>query len=333
MTSSREPKTNYTRRFLGLGLFIIVLFGGYSAGWFWFAGRSEEAVRAAIADFNGNGIAADCVNPGIKGFPFRIGLTCDRVEYEDSRQRISASAGNLRTVAQIYQPSRALVELDGPLRVTAPDLPQLQFDWELLHASARLANPVPQRLSVEARKLTGQASFTDGVPMPLFAAENIQTHLRPNGADLDLAATFDGLVIDPAALQGRKLPPLDGSADTSLANGVEMVAKSDLRLRGRTGTIRSMTLTTGGSAGVSVSGPWSVAGDGLIDADLTVKILDPRKLSAILSEAIPEERERIEAALSGLAALGDAPTLPLKIASGKATLGFIPLGMVPAVAR
>lgn len=333
MTSSQETKTTYSRRFLWLGLFIVLLFGGYSAGWFWFAGRTENEIRKAIADINRDGVSASCVNSTVQGFPFRIGLFCDRLEYEDTRQRISATTGNLRTAAQIYQPARTVLEIDGPLRLTAPDLPELEFNWDLLHASARFANPLPQRVSVEARKVTGQASFTDGAPIPLFTAEDVQSHFRPNGADIDLAATFTGLVIDPRALQGRKLPVLDGSADTSWTNGVEMATSAGTSLRGQAGTIRSMTITSGGNTGAAVTGPWSIGDDGLLDADLRVTIQNPRELSRLLAEVIPEQRQQIETAFAGLALLGDAPSLPLKVVKGKATLGFIPLGMLPPLAR
>lgn len=333
MTSSQEPRPKSNRRFLWLALFIAVLFGGYSAGWFWFADRAGREVQERIAELNRNGVTVACANSEIKGFPFRIGLFCSRLEYENSAQRISVSAGNLRTAAQIYQPMHTVLEVDGPLRVTAPDLPQLQFDWDLFHASARIARPLPQRVSVEARKLTAQAAFSDGAPMPLFAAEDVQAHVRPNGNDVDLAGTFTGLVIDPQAVEGRKLPPLDGSTDATLNNGVSLIEAGIQGLRGQSGTIRSMTITSGGSAGAALSGPWSVGDDGLIDANLRVTIHNPKQLSEILSTVIPEQRPRIEAALSGLAMLGDAPTLPLRITKGRAVLGFIPLGLIPPVER
>lgn len=331
MSSSQQQQTRSSRRFLWLGLFIIVLFGGYSIGWFWLAGRADREVRQHIAEVNRDGVSLDCVKPEIKGFPFRIGLFCDRVEYENTALRISASAGAFRTAAQIYQPMRAVLELDSPLRVTAQDLPQLQFDWELLHASARIANPLPERLSVEIRKLAGEAEYSDRAPMPLFTAENVQTHLRPNGENIDIAGTFTGLVIDQKLLDGRKLPPLDGSADASLTNGVALVRGGEKSLRGQAGTIRSLTLTSGGTTGAALSGPWSIDADGLLDADLRVTIQNPRELSRILAEAIPEQRQQIETAFNGLALLGSAPSLPLRVAKGRAMLGFIPLGNVPAV--
>lgn len=331
MPSSQQPKPNSSRRFLWLGLFIVLLFGGYSAGWFWFAGRAESEVRKAIATVNRDGVSLECANPQIKGFPFRIGLFCDRLDYEDSGRRLSASAGNFRTAAQIYQPMHSVLEIDGPLRLSAPDLPQLQFDWELLRASARIARPLPERISVETRMLSGKAAFIDGVAKPLFSADETQTHLRPNGTNIDLAGTFSGLQIDPQAIGGRTLPRLDGSADTTLNNGVALIESRQPALRGQSGTIRSLTLTSGGTSGVALSGPWSVAADGLVDADLKVTIQNPRELSRILSEVIPEQKKQFETAFTGLALLGDAPTLPLKIVRGKATLGFIPLGMVPAV--
>ena len=331
MPSSRNSKPNSNFRFFWLGIFIVLLFGGYSVGWFWFAGKAESEVRKAITSVNRDGVLLECSNPQIKGFPFRIGLFCDQLSYKDAGRRISANAGSFRTASQVYQPMRTILEVDGPLLITAPGLPQLQFNWDLLHASARIAQPLPTRISLETRKLSVQAELVDNVAKPLFTAEETQTHLRPNGAHIDLSGTFTGLVIDSQAVGGRRLPRLDGSADTTLNNGVSLVANRQPALRGQSGAIRSMTLKLGGTSGVSLNGPWSIAEDGLVDADLKVTIQNPRELSCILSEVIPEQKKQFETAFSGLTLFGDAPTLPLKIVKGKATLGFIPLGMVPAI--
>ncbi|MCB1441256.1 MAG: DUF2125 domain-containing protein, partial [Nitratireductor sp.] len=62
---------------IGLAIFVVVLFGGYSLGWFYFAGKLVEQVNVALAGAKQNGTNADCVNPTARGFPFRIGIFCD----------------------------------------------------------------------------------------------------------------------------------------------------------------------------------------------------------------------------------------------------------------
>ena len=68
----------------------------------------------------------------------------------------------------------------------------------------------------------------------------------------------------------------------------------------------------------------------VIDADAQV-LGRIATVAARLGEALPSERERIQAALSGFAMLGDSPSLPLTIEKSVARIAFINLGRVPAL--
>ena len=82
---------------------------------------------------------------------------------------------------------------------------------------------------------------------------------------------------------------------------------------------------------MTVSGPFSIGEDGLIDATLKVTMRDPKGLSAMLAEAFPEKRKEISNAFSALAFMGNEPTLPLVIERGEAKLAFFTLGDIPPV--
>lgn len=330
MASSDARKPNYSRRFFWWAVFIVVLFGGYSAGWYYFAGRLQAEVAGAVGALNGNGRTADCANPQVNGFPFRIGVFCDAVAYEDGRRGVYARAGNFRSLAQIYQPTRAIAELDGPLEVGAPGLSPLAFDWDGLRASVSMGMPIPRLVSVVAEDLSGRTNPAAGDAMPLFRAEHAEGHLRPNGEDVDWAGSFRALQVDPAAADGRSLPPLDGSVDATIVDGLDLF-RSDLRsLRGRSAEIRSLALSTG-DGGVTLAGPVSVDANGLVNAEFTVTIRNPKSVATALAETFPEQRKQIEQGLVGLSFLGTETAMPLKIVQGQASLGFIPLGRVPAV--
>lgn len=330
MTSSDGPRPNYSRRFFWLAVFIVVLFGGYSAAWFYVAGELESRATAAIARLNHSGVTAECANPTARGYPFRIGLYCDRLGYADAGRKVDVSSGGLRTAAQVYQPMLALAELDGPLHVSAPGVAPLSLDWDNLRASVRLSRPLPQRVSLEAVQLNGKLEPTGGQPMPLFKVERTEGHLRPNGADVDWAGSFTNLAIDSGAVGGRELPVMNGAGDATLKNGVQLIETRAKNLRGQSVEFRQLDLSSG-DAGLSLSGPVSVGEDGLIDATLTIRIRNPTAVAAILARAIPEAQSQITNGFAGLAVLGREPTLPLKIVKGKASLGFIPLGDIPPV--
>lgn len=324
-TAGEKKGPNHGRRLIWLGLFVALLFGGYSAGWFYFASQLEEETVAAIAEMNEGAVSAECANPAVRGFPFRLGLHCDRIGFSDAARGVGMAAGGFRSAGQVYDLTRLVAELDGPALVDLPEAAGLSIDWQALRGSARLAEPLPERLSVEGRALTAQL----GTGAPLASLASFEAHMRPNGGDLDLAVRFEGLELDPAAVEAHKLPALSGHADLSITGGAGLASSGAATLRGQEGAIRILALSAAPNIGVTASGPFSVGRDGLLDAELTLTVRDPEGLSALLGDAFPEARQQISTSLSGLAALGTEPSLPLNIVRGRASLGFIPLGDVP----
>jgi hypothetical protein len=327
MTLNEHKSPNYGRRILWLGVFIVLLFGGYSAGWFYLAGRLLTDAKAVIADINRGGVTVECANPVARGFPFRLGIYCDRVAYANAEEAVGLTAGNLRTAGQIYDPLRFIAELDGPATVATPANGALNIDWEKLRASVRWARPLPERVSVEGGNVA--ASTAAGAPLATIGA--FEAHMRPNGQDLDLASSFAELALDPALVDGRTLPPLSGQSDITINGGVDLEGLALEDLRGRSGTIRNSELTLGGKSGFAVSGTFSFREDGRLDADLKLTVRDPKGLSAALIEAFPEKRRDIRNVTSALTFMGNDPTLPLMIERGEARLAFFKLGEIPPI--
>ena len=92
--------------------------------------------------------------------------------------------------------------------------------------------------------------------------------------------------IDPKLLKGAELPPFKGEADITIKDGVKLVRFGSGSLRGQSGTIQTLAVSSGDTAGLSLSGPFSVAADGLVDADLTVTIRDPEGAVGYLAEGL-----------------------------------------------
>ena len=57
--------------------------------------------------------------------------------------------------------------------------------------------------------------------------------MRPNGQDLDLASSFEGLALDPALVDGRTLPAFSGQSDLTIQDGVDLRGIRPEELRGR----------------------------------------------------------------------------------------------------
>jgi hypothetical protein len=327
MTVTDRKTPNYGRRILWLAAFVVILFGGYSAGWFYLADQLATRAKAMIADANRDGVTVECDNPIARGFPFRLGVFCDRVAYGNAAEAVGLTAGNLRTAGQIYDPMRFIAELDGPAMVATPRNGSLKIDWEKLRASVRWARPLPERVSVEG----GGVAATTATGTPLATIGAFEAHMRPNGQDLDLASSFEGLALDPALVAGRTLPAFSGESDMTIEGGVDLRGIRIEDLRGRSGTIRNASLSLGGNSGFTVSGTFSIGEDGLIDADLKVTVRDPNGLSAVLAEAFPEKRRDIRNVSSALTFMGNNPTLPLLIERGEAKLAFFKLGDIPPI--
>lgn len=331
MTSSDERPPNFLRRLSWLGAFVVVPFGLYSAGWFYLADKVKNEADKTVAELNGNGIQADCANLTVSGYPLSFAISCDSLAYQDDTRNVAASLGSLSAATHVTQILSPGADLRGPLRASVPGMALLWIDWDTLRANVKLSWPLPRRVSLEAEGLSGQTDPTDGTdPVELFSAGTAAGQLRPNGQDIDYAGSFTDLEIDPRAIDGRLLPPLDGGGDVTLKNGVALIKTQPRSLRGQAIDIGKLDLSSG-TARITVSGPVSVDADGLIDADLMIKISDPKAVAAILGKAIPEQKSQIKTGFAGLALLGNEPSMPLKIVKGKTSLGFIPLGKISPV--
>lgn len=325
MTASAQSAPSYSRRITWFAVFIAILFGAYSAGWYYLADRLVARANAEIAAANRDGVTVECDNPAARGYPFRLGIYCDRIAYANPAEALGVSAGNLRTAGQVYDPSHFVAELDGPAMVASPDTGPLKLDWEKLRASVRWARPLPERVSLESGNLA--ASRPEGSPLATVSA--FEAHMRPNGSDLDLASSFSGLLIDASLADERTLPAFSGTYDLTITDGVELEGIQPQDLRGRSGIVRDASLNIGSKGGFTVKGTFSVSEDGLLDADLKLTVRDPQALSAVLAEIFPEKRRDIRNVSSALSFMGNDPTLPLSIERGEARLAFFRLGRVP----
>lgn len=310
---------------------LLVVFGLYSGGWFYLADKIKGEFRQTIAELSARGIEADCANFRVSGYPLLLAIDCDGMAYEDDASNIAASAGALTAVTSLARPLVADATLRGPLRTVAPGVPPLWLDWDNLNASAKLFWPLPRKVSLAAHGLSGQTDpADDSDPVQFFSASRAQVDLEPNGQDVVYTGQFEDLEIPPEVLNGRTVPPLDGTGAVTLKNGVALVQSRPKSLRGQAVEIANLELSSG-EAHISVSGPAAVDADGLVDADLVIKLRNPQAVAAILATAIPEQAGKINQGFAALAMLGSEPSLPLKVVKGKAVLGFIPLGNIKPI--
>lgn len=326
-TDAQSPRR---RRGLKWLLFAAVaLIAVYIGGWFYLSAQVQSEFDRALANLNRDGVIAQCANRKIGGFPFSLGLDCESLTYEDDGKATYASTGAMRSHAHIADPMLAEIELDGPLRMQAPSLIPIWMDWERLSGDVRFGFPMPKRVFLEGEDLAAQSDPEDeSNPEQLFNLASLNAWLAPSGSNIECAGEFKGLELAPAATGGRTIPVLEGKGAATIVNGLTTIAARSNSFRGQAVEIKNLSLSSG-EASVALSGPASVDGDGLLDAQLKVMVTNPQALSEALQQAVPEHADEIRSGLGGLAVMGKEVSLPLNIAKGRAWLGPIPLGNLP----
>lgn len=319
-----------SRRFFWLAFAIVAAIALYTAGWFYAADRLVTEARTALADFSrGGGNRAVCEAPEARGYPFRIGLFCDATYVERGSAGFSMSTEAFRSAAQVYAPRRVVAEADSPARLILPGLVPLDLTWQGMRASARLAWPLPERISLEGTRLTAVADMPNVVGPLAFTAELLELHVRPNEPDVDIALRLDGFEAGRLLLPNGTLPPLSAVADVSLKDGVAVLREKRGAMRGVSFDVRQLELVSPDGARLTATGTVAIGEDGLVNARLTVGTTDAAALAGIVASAFPEAGDGLRPAISALSALGPNPQLPLTITNGQARLGFINLGAIP----
>lgn len=334
MASSAQHKSKYSRRikYLGVGVFVFALL--YSAAWFWGTARLKTELSGAIANVERDGKTADCANLDIRGFPFRVGMFCDKVAFEDPSGQVSVRLGALRSAAQVYNPAQAIVELDGPLELALPGGKGLKANWSLLHASARIAQPIPKRASLEGKDL--RLAIISRSDKDVVQIQNAQVHMRTVSEDVDLAVSVLGMLVDPAIADGRVIPEFNLEIDVQVNNGVALATTKELDIRklllGQSGEIRVIGLQFTKGGGFQLSGPIKISAEGLIDADLSLSFSEANKLGVIIQGISPEIASYVTPSLTlaaSTAKAGENPKIEITIRGGRAAVGIIPLGQIP----
>jgi hypothetical protein len=331
---ARSARANWARAIVLVGV-IAGVFGGWTWLWRLASDRLESEIGSAVTRLAARGVQARCDGQAIGGFPFRIGVFCDRVTASTDRGW-HVSAGALRTAAQAYNPGHAVVELDGPLSVEMPRRPQLSANWATAHASIHVGLSGFSRASAEL-KAGDLRAF--GV-RPLASVGEAQLHARPGAApdSLDLAGSASALRL----LQPVEAGPFDIEAQLaldSLPQGIAGLARiSDalafLRKNGLRGRFDRLRVALEDGAELIVTGPFAIATDGRLSGEFAVTANRPAQLLQSLSALWREQddlRDTIEQLISVLALAGDRARTDITLDRGKLRLGMVPIGTMPPI--
>ncbi len=321
---------------------ILVLFAGLVGAWYYAAGLLESQL-ADISDAVRNGGGSfRCEESSVRGFPFRIGLFCNNVLYNDPSQEMRVSTGALRSAAQLYRPGHVVAEVDSPAGIRLPMLAPLRLDWKSLRTSTNLSTSGLNRVSLEVASLDVSADDAGFLSL-LGRIGKLEAHARQAPArgddDLQFALSADDWQIgDP------KMTPVV-PVDLNFAVIVEDLLPVFLnggdplpiiRQRGGSAIIEEMVFETADGGRIAVSGPLSVTPQGSLSGLLQIDLENPKDLTRFVEQVFPPAADRMrdmqvyfEALGSGAGGKTQIKGLTLSIRDGDVFAGFFKVAEIP----
>ena len=174
-----------------VGLVLLAL--GWSGFWYFSASKAQASLDEWRSREANAGRVYMCGEESFGGYPFRIELQCTNPVVEDRGTATTLRAGDLKAVAQVWDPTLLIGEVSGPMTV-APlgGEPTMTMKWTLAQASLRGLPVSSQRVSLVFDK----PGFATSDGAALGSADHMEFHVRraadatPENPALDFALDF-----------------------------------------------------------------------------------------------------------------------------------------------
>lgn len=319
------------RKVRRLAIFVAVVIALYTGGWFYGAGKLEGFIKDQLAALPPD-VGTRCDNLGVGGFPFLIGVTCERTILSEPANGIEVEAGALRTAARIYMPGQAMMEMDSPARARFGDRVELEGDWGSLRASVAAGMDGLKRASIEGKEVdlhinlpADFLAFRLNVGLP-------QLHVRDNNGDLDLAILAEKLSWEQIGVS-PSLPTLSASLDMTIVGKAGVLRGLPWGAKRADAELRAFKLDLGNGIYGELSGPLSVDDDGWVSGtlDLTLERLD--LWEETLNTAFPEASGTVSGMARMLQSLANGKTdkvkVKLNVNRGTVSLSLLPIAHIP----
>ena len=174
------PEKRGIARYIVLLLLVAVLFGGWSAFWYFASVKVEATIDGWRAREAKAGRSYACGSQTIGGYPFRFELNCDDASalFKSSQPPIEVKSRGVLVVAQVYDPTLLIGEFHGPLTIASPgQTPALIVNWKLAQSSLRGTPSEPERMSLVV-DLPAVDAVSGGTQKTLWRARRFELHGR-----------------------------------------------------------------------------------------------------------------------------------------------------------
>jgi hypothetical protein len=209
-------------------LLLLAVVLGWCGYWVFARHLAKDQLAAWLERERALGRIWTCPDQSLGGFPFRLVLTCRQPNFVGSLngRSVEGSLSEFRAVAQLYQPSHLIAELDGPLELTgAGEGRSLAASWNLLQASLIGTPRSLERLAAVADKL--QISALAGTPAAVSAAiGHAELHIRRN-VDRPVEDKAFDIAVSVGDLSNAALDALLGSQTPASGEIVGVLSQGD----------------------------------------------------------------------------------------------------------
>ena len=341
---NKSPNKNklMRRRIFYAFLTFCVLTAGSVFGWNYLAEKLESGLNKQIKRLAVQGKALKCDNQRIEGFPFRVGLFCDQILFEEPSKGITFKAGKIRSAAQFYQPGFIVAEIDSPAQISLPNIGAINLQWNLAQSSSRISLGGIKRVSLNLENIVARKTENNPQRIPDVNLSSLGLHIRAAGDDIDSADAEVAIDLKNIKIKNPAepiFPTLHFNAD-GVISGLNHVLKKGMvierwiREEGLKILLHKLEIVLAEGGTVSASGPLRVNQSGLVSGKLEVKVIGINNFVRIFATHIPnldENAKLIQAAsvLFSQGAKNKKLQLQLDIRNGKISVGFIQLGAIP----
>ncbi|MEP3199546.1 MAG: DUF2125 domain-containing protein [Lentilitoribacter sp.] len=317
---------------------IFIIPGLVTVGWHWGAEKLENVIENRITKIADRGVTITCNNLQIRGFPFRIGLNCDNTSFDDTKRRVGLTAGELRTTAQIYNPSHVISELDGPMILTNRNS-VVKANWQSMRASSVFDISNLARASIEATSIDLTTQISNLKELTNVSVENIQMHVRENENNVDIAASGVNIALENQ-LTNTPIKINDINIFATLHDNLKVLEYDQSRdismLRGTKVTLHDFTIKGQQNVQLIANGPMDISDQGMISGEIAVTVKNIANLKEVVSEINPTLTTNFSNLINILSALSpqnnpNEIAIKISVRDGVARAGIIPLGRIPAI--
>ena len=279
---------------------VVLLAAAWSGFWYVSAGKAQASLDEWRAREASAGRVYRCDQESFGGFPFRIEMDCRNPLVEDRATQLTLRAGDLKAVAQVWDPTLLIGEISGPMTAGPSGAdPTMTMKWTLAQASLRGLPVSSQRLSIVVDR-PGLASSDNS---PLASADHLEFHARraanstPEDPALDFALDFTRFTSPPmgsyaaAATDAHVVGVLRGVGDLtpkSLAAKLRELQAANGKLELTSARLQQGDLIATAAGAVTLTPRGTLNGE----INLTVinfgRLLQVMGVDRIIAQAVPQ---------------------------------------------